>query len=181
MKRVLLTNRNRGFTLIEMLTVVIIIGILFVVLIPRINFMTDSAKVAGVKTTMRSVQASMDTFQMTNTRLPKVADFNKTSDIQFGTNGQLGEESPLANTTDTSVTPNLLIESYVSYSINQLDPWDRPYIMVREEVTPVNAGVPIGASKVTKIAVLSRGADGIMMPDPITTPGDDVVILFLDN
>lgn len=46
-------KNKKGFTLIEIMIVIAIIGILAIVLIPRIGSMRDSAKLAGIDTNMR--------------------------------------------------------------------------------------------------------------------------------
>lgn len=48
---------NKGFTLIEIMIVIAIIGILALVLVPKIGAMKDQAKLAGVDTNMRVVEA----------------------------------------------------------------------------------------------------------------------------
>ena len=53
-------NSNRlfkkAFTLIELLVVIAILGVLFIVLISRVDFATDKAKTTGVQTDFRSFQ-----------------------------------------------------------------------------------------------------------------------------
>ena len=62
------TNRTtkRAFTLIELLIVIAIIGILFVVLISRVDFATDKAKASGVQTDFRSFQVAFETVSKEN-------------------------------------------------------------------------------------------------------------------
>lgn len=48
--------KKRAFTLIELLIVIAIIGILFVVLVSRVDFATDKAKTTGVQADFRSFQ-----------------------------------------------------------------------------------------------------------------------------
>lgn len=53
-------NLRKGFTLVELLVVIAVIGILFVVLISKVDFATDKAKETGVKTDFRSYQLAME-------------------------------------------------------------------------------------------------------------------------
>ena len=52
---------KKAFTLIELLIVIAIIGILFIVLISKVDFATDKAKATGVQTDFRSFQLAFDT------------------------------------------------------------------------------------------------------------------------
>mgnify|MGYP003303102001 CR=1 FL=1 len=54
-------RQKKAFTLIELLIVIAIIGILFVVLVSRVDFATDKAKATGVQTDFRSFQVAFDT------------------------------------------------------------------------------------------------------------------------
>ena len=51
---------KKAFTLIELLIVIAIIGILFIVLVSKVDFATDKAKATGVQTMFRSYQMAFD-------------------------------------------------------------------------------------------------------------------------
>ena len=51
---------KKAFTLIELLIVIAIIGILFVVLVSKVDFATDKAKATGVQTDFRSFQLAFE-------------------------------------------------------------------------------------------------------------------------
>ena len=53
-------KNKRAFTLIELLIVIAIIGILFIVLVSKVDFATDKAKAAGVQTDFRSFQTAFE-------------------------------------------------------------------------------------------------------------------------
>ena len=53
-------NNKKAFTLIELLIVIAIIGILFIVLVSRVDFATDKAKATGVQTDFRSFQLAFE-------------------------------------------------------------------------------------------------------------------------
>ena len=55
-----LMTKKRAFTLIELLIVIAIIGILFVVLVSKVDFATDKAKATGVQTDFRSFQMAFE-------------------------------------------------------------------------------------------------------------------------
>ena len=57
---------KKAFTLIELLIVIAIIGILFIVLVSKVDFATDKAKASGVQTDFRSFQMAFDTVAKEN-------------------------------------------------------------------------------------------------------------------
>ena len=59
-------TKKRAFTLIELLIVIAIIGILFIVLVSKVDFATDKAKTSGVQTDFRSFQMAFETVAKEN-------------------------------------------------------------------------------------------------------------------
>lgn len=58
-------NKNQkksGFTLVEILIVVAVIGILFVTLVPRIDFAGDKARETGIKTDFRAFELAAEQY-----------------------------------------------------------------------------------------------------------------------
>ena len=53
-------KNKKAFTLIELLIVIAIIGILFIVLVSKVDFATDKAKASGVQTDFRSFQTAFE-------------------------------------------------------------------------------------------------------------------------
>lgn len=60
------STKRKAFTLIELLIVIAIIGILFIVLVSKVDFATDKAKATGVQTDFRSFQMAFDTVAREN-------------------------------------------------------------------------------------------------------------------
>ena len=60
------TFKRKAFTLIELLIVIAIIGILFIVLVSKVDFATDKAKTTGVQTDFRSFQVAFETVSREN-------------------------------------------------------------------------------------------------------------------
>ena len=61
-----LNNKKKAFTLIELLIVIAIIGILFIVLVSKVDFATDKAKITGVQTDFRAFQVAFNTVAQEN-------------------------------------------------------------------------------------------------------------------
>ena len=59
-------TKKKAFTLVELLIVIAIIGILFIVLVSKVDFATDKAKATGVQTDFRSFQMAFDTVAKEN-------------------------------------------------------------------------------------------------------------------
>ena len=59
-------DKKKAFTLIELLIVIAIIGILFIVLISKVDFATDKSKATGVQTDFRSFQLAFETVAKEN-------------------------------------------------------------------------------------------------------------------
>lgn len=96
---------KRGFTLVEILIVVAIIGILFISLVPRIDFAGDKARETGVKTDFRSFELAAEQLIREKAGL---ADFDDVAelcgdsginlylddDMQFNTSGSSLKDDP---------------------------------------------------------------------------------------
>jgi len=56
------TKNQAGFTLIEMLIVIIVLGILAMVIVPQITVSTEDAKVNTLKTNLSGVRSAIETY-----------------------------------------------------------------------------------------------------------------------
>ena len=64
----------RAFTLIELLLVLVILGILAAVVVPKFAHRGEEAKVAAAKTTISNVETALDAFEVDNQRYPTSAE-----------------------------------------------------------------------------------------------------------
>ena len=64
------SNAQRGFTLIEIMVVVIILGILVSLIAPNIFGVLDDAEVTATRVQIRNLQVALDTYRMNHSRYP---------------------------------------------------------------------------------------------------------------
>jgi len=63
-------QRARGFTLIEIMVVVIIIGLLAAVIVPTVISKVDEAKVAKTKADIQALETALTEFRLDNSKYP---------------------------------------------------------------------------------------------------------------
>ncbi len=67
--RKMMTNQ-KGFTLVELMVVIAILGILAAIAIPKLTSATDSAKLAKVQADLRTIGGAVAMYQAKNGKLP---------------------------------------------------------------------------------------------------------------
>lgn len=146
---------KRAFTLVEILIVVAVIGILFVTLVPRIDFAGDKARETGVKTDFRSFELAAEQLMRENAGVAKFDD----EDDLCGTNGiNLYLDKALQFTDGTSA---------------KLDQWNQAYTL--QIVKPTGTGINLNNGA---IIFISNGKDSLLNED------DDnyaLVVTFVDG
>lgn len=63
-------NSKQGFTLVELMLVVVIIGLIAAVVVPRLAGRTERARTATARQSVASLSASLDTFELDVGRFP---------------------------------------------------------------------------------------------------------------
>lgn len=64
------TARQRGFTLIEIMVVVVIMGILAALVVPKLMGRTDDARVMAARSDIASILSSLKLYKLDNQRYP---------------------------------------------------------------------------------------------------------------
>ena len=64
-------RRRRGFTLVEMMVVIVIIGILATVVIVNISGKSDTAKVKATEALLKQLGGQMELFKLNHNRYPE--------------------------------------------------------------------------------------------------------------
>ncbi len=133
----LLKKSKRGFTLVEILVVIVVIGLLFMVFVPKIDFASNSARETGVKADFRALSLASEQVMRENAGLGFVS----------GT---------AVDTTTTNINTGLVIAKlnlYLDPSLQlsvasgtnkakttQLDPWNQQYQMTTNAKKGSNDG-----------------------------------------
>ena len=125
-------HKKNGFTLVEILVVILVIGLLFLFFIPKIDFASSKAKETGVKSDFRSYALASEQLIRENSGLDK---FISEAEIRKALNKYLD--------------PGLEIGRR-SFS-TQTDPWNQPYCMQYASV--------YGSSNCA-LMIVSGGKDG---------------------
>ena len=108
--------RNAGFTLIEVLVVVVIIGILGAVIVPNLLGRPDQARVTAAQSDIRSLANALDIYRLDNFQYPST---------------DQGLEALESKPTGFPEPKNYNPEGYIKKL--PTDPWGSPYLYERTE------------------------------------------------
>ena len=107
----LISRRETGFTLIEIMVVLTIIAIMTALIAPQIMGRVDDARIAAAKQDIRTLETALDFYQMDNFRYP-------TTDQ--------GLEALVKKPDDPSVK-NWRVGGYLRATTVPKDPWNNEY------------------------------------------------------
>jgi len=120
----------RGFTLIEILVVIVIVGVLAALIVPNVISRPDEARATVAKSDIAAIMSALKLYRLDNQRYPT---------------GEQGLAALVAKPEQPPVPPNWKPGGYLEKMPK--DPWGRPYVYL-------NPGVR------GEVEVMSFGADG---------------------
>jgi general secretion pathway protein G len=124
-------SRQHGFTLIEIMVVVVILGILAAIVVPRVLDRPDMARVVKARQDIRTLESALNLYRLDNYNYP-------TTDQ--------GLEALVTKPSGSPEPRNYAKGGYIDRL--PLDPWQRPYLYL----SPGENGA---------IDIYTLGADGV--------------------
>ncbi len=108
------TGMQRGFTLIEVMVVVVILGILAAVVVPRVMDRPDQARITKVQSDVRALQSALNLYRLDNFNYPTT---------------EQGLISLVVRPSGSDAPRNYRSGGYIDRL--QRDPWDNDYQYLR--------------------------------------------------
>ncbi|MEE8305490.1 MAG: type II secretion system major pseudopilin GspG [Candidatus Tectomicrobia bacterium] len=110
-----LLRNHAGFTLIELMVVIIILGLLAAIVMPRVVGQTDKARYEKAKVQMRILEDSLKRYKLDSGRYPTT---------------EQGLEALVRQPTTGTLPRNWQEGGYLDKSEVPLDSWDNAYIYI---------------------------------------------------
>lgn len=104
------TSTQRGFTLIEIMVVVVIIGVLGAIVVPQFMSRPDQAKVTAARTDIQAISTALEMYRLDTFNYPST---------------QQGLEALVTRPSGTPLAKNWNPQGYLKSL--PVDPWGTPY------------------------------------------------------
>jgi general secretion pathway protein G len=106
-------RESRGFTLIELMVVIVILSLLAVLVGPKIIGRSDDAKVADAKVQIRNIETALKLYKLDSGNFPST---------------EQGLQSLVAKPTVGKIPNNYKAEGYLENKTVPKDPWGNDYV-----------------------------------------------------
>ena len=103
-------RHERGFTLIEIMVVIVILGVLAALVVPSVLSRTDDARIVAARSDLGAIRQALKLYRLDNQRYPST---------------EQGLDALAAKPTAPPVPPNWKPGGYLEKV--PVDPWGRPY------------------------------------------------------
>jgi len=141
----------KGFTLLELLTVISIIAVLMGIVVPIVSEATRKSKVAKSRATIAKIEMALSAYENDWGEFPPPPS-NTAPDL----NNNTGDLYTFLNARSTSGSAYMEIRTQDTNSNDQiLDPWGNPYV-----VTVFFSGLSMPSNNNTTFDIYSLGPDG---------------------
>lgn len=111
MRTLMMKNRQQGFSLIEIMVVVIIIGMLVAIIAPQVGDSADKARIQKAKADFKNIQTALQLYHLDNFNYPT---------------SEQGLEALVTKPSQAPVPRSYKKNGYIQQL--QQDPWGRPYL-----------------------------------------------------
>lgn len=109
-------RRTSGFTLIEVMVVVVILGILAAVIVPKIMSRPEQARIVRVKQDILAIQSALDLYKLDNSRYPTT---------------EQGLQALITRPTTAPIPRNWKSDGYLQDL--PMDPWGEAYQYINDD------------------------------------------------
>ena len=106
-------RESRGFTLIELMVVIVILSALAVMVVPKIIGRSDDAKIADAKVQIRNLETALKLYKLDSGNFPST---------------EQGLQSLVSKPTVGKIPNNYKAEGYLETKVVPKDPWGNDYI-----------------------------------------------------
>src|SRR5512138_1140310 len=106
-------SNNRGFTLIEIMVVIVILALLAALVGPKIIGRSDDAKIADAKVQIRNIETALKLYKLDNSVFPAT---------------EQGLQALVAKPTVGTIPKNYKSEGYLENKQLPKDPWGNDYV-----------------------------------------------------
>lgn len=164
-------KKDRGFTLIELMIVIAVIGILAIVLVPKVGMVKTQAKTAGIETNMRAVEGYIQS------NINKWANSGKTiAQVNADIIAAFGAEqiaNPFTSTLKTPVAGTVITDPennalfLIATDVDGVD-LTTPSVTTSKGTIVLSSEAETAGGTIASIKLIPHGNNGLAAGTPVT-------------